>query len=87
MSKEHSTQLWNAVQDSMCLTLSNGYYADGSDDVTSFNAINTKLLNAAAPLRHIPLRVYIPQQTEADTVGSFKIVQALIMPRTEKRGF
>jgi hypothetical protein len=69
------------------LPLSNRSHANSSDDVASFNAINMRLLNAAAPLRHIPLRVYIPQQAEGDIVGSFKIVQALIMPRTEKREF
>jgi autophagy-related protein 5 len=86
MSKEHSTQLWNAVQDSPFPEVFQTIYrANRLDDVASFNAINTKLLNAAAPLRHIPLRVYIPHQAEADTLGSFKIVQALVTPRTEKR--
>ena len=59
---------------------------NSADDVASFNAINTKLLNqTASPLRHIPLRIYIPSQAEADTVGSFKIVQSLVTPRTANR--
>jgi autophagy-related protein 5 len=89
MSKEDSTQLWNAVQDSLCLqSISSGFLElIGLDDVTTFNAINTKLLNPATPLRHIPLRIYIPQQAEPDTAGSFKIVQQLIPPRTANREF
>jgi autophagy-related protein 5 len=88
MSKEHSTQLWNAVQDSLLSpsSLSAHQLTRRADDVASFNAINTKLLNqTASPLRHIPLRIYIPSQTESDTVGSFKIVQSLVTPRTANR--
>jgi hypothetical protein len=59
---------------------------NSADDLASFNAINMKLLNqTASPLRHIPLRIYIPSQAEADTVGSFKIVQSLVTPRTANR--
>jgi len=72
LSKEHTTQLWNAVQD---------------NDLTSFNAINTKLLNPPSPLRHVPLRVYIPSGPSADeSVGSFRVVQSLVQPMTAKRG-
>lgn len=71
LSKEHSTQLWNAVQD---------------NDLTSFNAINTKLLNPASPLRHIPFRLYIPSGPSSDeAVGSFRVVQSLVQPMTVKR--
>lgn len=88
LSKEHSTQLWNAVQDSSCylptqiltirLTI--------KDDLTSFNTINLKLLNPPSPLRHIPLRVYIPSGPSTDdSVGSFRVVQSLVQPMTPKR--
>ncbi|KAI9744002.1 MAG: autophagy protein 5 [Claussenomyces sp. TS43310] len=70
MSKEDSKQLWNAVQD---------------NDLASFNQINLKLLNPASPLRHIPLRIYIPTQAAPETVGSFKVVQSLVTPRTVNR--
>jgi hypothetical protein len=87
MSKEHSTQLWNAVQDSSSPNPSAKHSAKKrADDITNFNAINTKLLNqTASTLRHIPLRVYIPSQAEGDTVGSYKIVQSLVTPRTANR--
>ena len=86
MSKEHSTQLWNAVQDSPYRKLfPTDYQANSTDDLASFNAINLKLLNPATPLRHIPLRIYIPSQAAPDTLGSFKIVQALVTPRTVNR--
>jgi len=69
MSKEHSTQLWDAVQD---------------NDLNSFNAINQKLLNpVASPLRNIPLRVYVPSQPGPNDQGSFKVVQSLVPPITD----
>ncbi|PMD25305.1 hypothetical protein NA56DRAFT_642336 [Hyaloscypha hepaticicola] len=71
MSKENSTQLWNAVQD---------------NDFPTFNKINTILLNPATPLKHIPLRVYVPSSpTESSPLGSFKVVQTLIPPMTQNR--
>jgi len=71
MSKENSTQLWNSVQD---------------NDFITFNKVNTILLNPATPLKHIPLRVYIPSSpTESSSLGSFKIVQTLIQPVTTNR--
>ena len=45
MSKDHTTQLWNAVID---------------NDYTSYNHINTRLLNAPTALKHIPMRIYLP---------------------------
>lgn len=65
LSKEHTTALWNAVQDSkfhnaqredapIVLTLA------GVDDYASFSKINTQLLNAPTQLKHVPLRVYMP---------------------------
>ena len=56
------------------------------DDYTSFQMINNKLLNPPSPLRHIPLRVYVPSRPEDSSVlGSFKAVQTLIPPRTSNR--
>lgn len=46
MSKEHTTQLWHAVID---------------NDFAAFSRINTRLLNAPTALKHVPLRVYIPE--------------------------
>ncbi|KUJ11881.1 APG5-domain-containing protein [Mollisia scopiformis] len=80
MSKEHSTQLWNTVQD---------------NDYASFSRINSILLNPPTPLKHIPLRIYIPSspsssnpsssQPNANFLGSIKIIQTLIPPVTERR--
>lgn len=55
------------------------------DDFKIFNAIHSKLLNPASPLRHIPLRIYIPTQTGDESVASFKVVQSLVTPRTTTR--
>ena len=56
------------------------------DDFQTYNKINNILLNPATPLKHIPLRVYVPSSpTESSTLGSFKIVQTLIPPMTTKR--
>jgi len=70
MSKEDTTALWNAVQDS---------------DLRAFNAVNHKLLNPATALRHIPLRIYIPQPDADSATGSFKVVQGLVTPRLPNR--
>ena len=59
-------------------------------DLGAYNAIHTRLLNQSNPLRHIPLRVYLPQP-DPDTsstkaaigAGSFKVVQGLVMPRIQ----
>ncbi|OAQ62008.1 autophagy protein 5 [Pochonia chlamydosporia 170] len=69
MSKEHTTQLWNAVID---------------NDHSSFAKVNTRLLNAPTNLKHVPIRIYIPSAPEhadpspAEDAGSFKIIQALV---------
>jgi len=75
MSKENSTQLWNAVQD---------------NDYIAFARINNILLNPSTPLKHIPLRIYIPSTPSSptstpDALGSIKIIQTLIPPYTERR--
>ncbi|KAF4633005.1 hypothetical protein G7Y89_g5112 [Cudoniella acicularis] len=73
MSKDNSTQLWNSVQD---------------NDFTTFTRIQSILLNPSIPLKNIPLRIYIPSAPSPDDshpLGSFKIVQTLILPRTQNR--
>ncbi|KAM5352395.1 hypothetical protein ACJ41O_005118 [Fusarium nematophilum] len=72
MSKDHTTQLWNAVID---------------NDHHSFNRINSRLLNAPTALKHVPIRIYIPTTTAAapdastpspSDHGTFKVVQSLM---------
>ena len=63
MSKDHTTQLWNAVID---------------NDYSAFSSINTRLLNAPTVLKHVPLRIYIPDAPDSGELGSFKIIQALV---------
>ncbi|TVY38167.1 Autophagy protein [Lachnellula occidentalis] len=65
MSKASSTSLWNSICD---------------NDLSTFTKIQTQLLNPATPLKHIPLRIYIPSTpTESSTLGAFKIVQTLTL--------
>ncbi|MCJ1243869.1 autophagy protein 5 [Trapelia coarctata] len=86
LSKNDSTQLWKAVQDRMlmliCSTLR--LRADGGlDDFEAFNPICQKLLYAqGAPLRHAPMRIYLPQSPSASepSSGHLKVVQSLITP-------
>lgn len=71
MSKDNTTTLWNAVID---------------NDFPSFNRINTKLLNAPTALKHVPLRIYLPESPSADSAtGSFRVVQALVPAVKEDR--
>ncbi|KAI5860087.1 autophagy protein Apg5-domain-containing protein [Durotheca rogersii] len=77
LSKEHTTALWNAVQD---------------NDYAAFSKINTRLLNTSRELRNVPIRIYIPQsQPSAGSegggaqAGSFKVVQSLLQPRASER--
>jgi autophagy-related protein 5 len=82
MSKEHTTQLWNAVID---------------NDYASFQPIHSRLLNAPTALKHVPLRIYIPsapstsQSVEAPTSppagesGSFRVLQSLVPAMTTDR--
>ena len=99
LSKEDSTRLWSAVQDREApytrQTVSGP--ADGNqarpadtsrgiDDLSSYNAIYQKLLNApGASLRNIPLRIYLPSsqttKSDADAVqGTLRVVQSLVSP-------
>ncbi|MCJ1455026.1 autophagy protein 5 [Mycoblastus sanguinarius] len=68
LSKDDSTQLWNAVQD---------------HDLNAFSPISKRLLYAqGAPLRHVPLKVYLPSSPTASepTSGHLRVVQSLITP-------
>ncbi|KAK4131210.1 hypothetical protein BT67DRAFT_444977 [Trichocladium antarcticum] len=73
LSKEHSTALWNAVQD---------------NDYASFSKIHSRLLNTPTPLKNVPIRVYIPSSPNdptGPTPGSVKVVQTLVPPRLPSR--
>jgi autophagy-related protein 5 len=78
LSKEHSTALWNAVQD---------------NDHGTFTKINNRLLNTPTPLKNVPIRIYIPSSSSSSpndpatdaAPGSFKVVQALVAPRLPNR--
>ncbi|KAK0385020.1 hypothetical protein NLU13_7498 [Sarocladium strictum] len=59
MSKDHTTQLWHSVID---------------NDYASFSRIQARLLNAPTALKHVPLRVYIPEAG----AGSYRVVQSLV---------
>ncbi|OAQ74756.1 ATG5 protein [Purpureocillium lilacinum] len=80
MSKEHTTQLWNAVID---------------NDFASFSKVNARLLNAPTALKNVPLRIYIPSAKPSTAAaegaqsggpdagqvaeaGSFRVLQALV---------
>jgi len=55
----------------------------GLDDLEAFNPICQKLLYAqGAPLRHIPIRIYLPQSPSPSepSNGHLKVVQSLITP-------
>ena len=64
-----------------------------SDDYSGFNVINTRLLNTSRELKHVPLRLYIPQsptdgatttaqqQQQQQPAGAFKVVQSLVPVR------
>jgi autophagy-related protein 5 len=60
-----------------------------SDDLAAFQRVNSLLLNPLTPLKHIPLRIYIPStppiSSSPSDYGSFKIVQTLIPPLTKSR--
>jgi autophagy-related protein 5 len=71
LSKEDSTQLWDAVK---------------RHQPAQFNPINQKLLNPqGSTLRHLPVRLYLPHApssstSDAPTAGSLRVVQALVTP-------
>lgn len=75
LSKDHTNQLWNAVQD---------------NDYASFVKINKHLLNTPTPIKNIPLRIYLPSPTSStggDSSGgsaSFKVIQTLVPPKSPR---
>ncbi|KAF4944740.1 hypothetical protein FSARC_14596 [Fusarium sarcochroum] len=76
MSKENTTQLWNAVID---------------NDHSSFNRINSRLLNAPTALKHVPIRIYIPTTTAPDSSpapseqATFNVIQSLVPATSSDR--
>lgn len=64
-----------------------------ADDYSSFAKINARLLNPPTPLKHIPIRIYIPSTPPGgDAIGtaapgSFKVMQSLVSPRLPNREF
>ncbi|MCJ1261156.1 autophagy protein 5 [Lobaria immixta] len=69
LSLDDSTRLWTAVQD---------------QNLGDFSSIYQKLLYAqGAPLRHIPLKIYLPTSpaTSSPTgIGHLRVVQSLVTP-------
>lgn len=70
LSEKDSTQLWDAVK---------------QHDFSLYNPINQKLLNPqGAVLRHLPLRLYLPQAANSSeqeaSPGSLRVVQSLVTP-------
>lgn len=57
------------------------------DDFVAFTKVNAQLLNAPTPLKHIPLRIYIPSSPPdaGGAPGSFKVMQTLVAPRIANR--
>ncbi|EHA57283.1 autophagy protein 5 [Pyricularia oryzae] len=75
MSKADTTALWNAVRDA---------------DYPAWARINARLLNPSTPIKHVPLRIYIPSSGGggaggATPAGSFRVMQTLVPPRTANR--
>ena len=80
MSKEHTTQLWNAVID---------------NDYASFHPIHTQLLNAPTALKHVPVRIFIPSSPPPSAepaseaaiaeAGSFRVLQSLMPASAQDR--
>ena len=100
LSKEDSTRLWTAVQDREAPYTYNDNPGKGRmvtrgppadmcfepDDLSSYNTIYQKLLNApGASLRNVPLRIYLPSsqttKSDADVIqGTLRVVQSLVSP-------
>ncbi|KAH7255797.1 autophagy protein Apg5-domain-containing protein [Fusarium redolens] len=76
MSKDNTTQLWNAVID---------------NDQASFNRINSHLLNAPTALKHVPIRIYIPTAASdssspaSSEQATFKVIQSLVPATSSDR--
>lgn len=60
------------------------------DDYTAFSKVNAHLLNPPTPLKHVPIRVYIPSSppdASGSAPGSFRVMQSLVAPRLANRKF
>ena len=90
LSKDDSTQLWNAVEERKPLWRNvrrPKVFAEfpSPESFTKYNPIIQKLLNAqGAPLRHIPIKIYLPSSPTSDeaTSGHLNVVQSLIRPNS-----
>ncbi|KAI4120159.1 MAG: hypothetical protein LQ345_000115 [Seirophora villosa] len=74
LSKDDSTQLWTAVQE---------------HKRSAFDPIAQKLLYAqGAPLRHIPLKLYLPSSPSAaePLSGHLRVIQSLVTPYLHATG-
>jgi len=63
--------------------LSNSLTRGLTDDLNAFTPISRRLLYAqGAPLRHVPLKIYLPSSPTASepTSGHLRVVQSLIAP-------
>lgn len=88
LSRAETESLWDGIVDSKFTYASaqRPWKADRIlDDVNAYNAINNKLLNSSTPLKHIPLRVYVPNQSKGETVASFKPIQTLVVAKNDMR--
>ncbi|TLD39508.1 autophagy protein-like protein 5 [Venturia nashicola] len=72
LSKDDSTQLWDAVE---------------KNDFARYSAVNQKLLNhPGAALKHVPIKVYLPAASSSDdTAGHLRVVQSLVTPSISAR--
>lgn len=63
------------------------------DDYASFSKVNSHLLNPPTPLKHVPVRIYIPSSPPDPSTsgaasaapGSFRVMQSLVPPRSANR--
>lgn len=63
--------------------LSNSLTQGLTDDLNAFTPISRRLLYAqGAPLRHVPLKIYLPSSPTASepTSGHLRVVQSLVAP-------
>lgn len=73
LSKGDTEAVWCAVKD---------------QDYTAFARVNKPLLNTPTPLKHVPLRIYVPSSPPGegvDVAAVYKVVQGLVPPRLESR--
>lgn len=101
LSKDDSTQLWEAVKKRTLFFSHVPYPAILThlvplrDSLPLFNAVNQKLLSPpGGSLRHIPIKLYLPMaaDTGADSstltsAGSVRVVQSLVTPSLSSREF